>query len=220
MKKRNPTNYREKHQMAHVEGASIEFIEKCGLEAKACIRPRTFLQVYLKSRSIKSKFVDFGIQLKLKADIAERFPRSRRPGTQSKKLPTCSPPTNRHQCRYQVPLHRRACGRGPNVRMGWRRVTANVALLDQQRKGERGIPRLPMLSFLGHDLFLSVSDISRRPGSHSYNSIDRPWEDQDRCISWEIFGQRGKAEVDHTAWKKFIEARQKTFKLSYDVQGK
>ena len=71
LKKRNAINYREKHQLIHATGVSIEFIENCGLEAKAPIHPKTLSPAHLKNRFTQGKLVELGIWLKLKTDTGE-----------------------------------------------------------------------------------------------------------------------------------------------------
>ena len=48
-----------------------------------------------------------------------------------------------------------------------------LQLLDQQRTEGRGNPGLSMLSYLGHDLFLYVSDVFRELGKDSCDRINR-----------------------------------------------
>lgn len=56
LKKRNVTNYREKHQMVHARGAPIEFIENCGVEGlKRVLVPASQYQVPVSDAGVADK---------------------------------------------------------------------------------------------------------------------------------------------------------------------
>ena len=56
LKKRNVTNYREKHQIVHAKGAPIEFIENCGLEGlKRVLVPASNYQVLVSAAGVADK---------------------------------------------------------------------------------------------------------------------------------------------------------------------
>ena len=56
LKKRNVTKYREKHQIVHVRGAPIEFIENCGVEGlKRVLVPASHYQVPVSDAGVADK---------------------------------------------------------------------------------------------------------------------------------------------------------------------
>ena len=75
-------------------------------------------------------------------------------------------------------------------------------LLDSPGNKKREIPGLPVMLFHGHDVILCFISIFDNQGIIAASACLGLGRSRPMHLLGKFLGQRGKAEVDHTAWRK------------------